>query len=708
MEQSPIPSPDFRLLFESGGACLVLNPDHIIVAVSDAYLRLTRTTRNQLQGRNFFEAIPDTLTAVGFEKLRASLARVVSTGSPDTMAVERHDIPRPETEGGFEEHYWRLVHAPVLAADGRLLFIIHRLEDVTDLARQQRRLGSDEPGPASRELQELNRRLRQENAELRRARAELERNVIDRTARLTEVNEELRAEIHEHRQTERTLRENERRLRGFFEATTVGMVEVSREVQILRANDAFCRMLGRPAGEVVRRPVTDFVFAEDREGVLGQYERLWEGADAFEADRRYRRKDGSVLWARVSGFAVRDESGRVECVAGVVIDLTERRRLEEQFHQAQKMEAVGRLAGGVAHDFNNLLTIINGNGQILLDRLPKSDPARDQVQEMTAAGERAAALTAQLLAFSRQAVVEPRILDLNDIVSQSARLLRRLIGEDVLLTTALEPGLARIRADPAQIEQVLLNLAVNAKDAMPHGGQLTIETRSVRLRDGDAARHPGLAPGDFVQLIVSDTGTGMTEVVKGQLFEPFFTTKEPGKGTGLGLAVVHGAVRQNGGRIDVDSEFGAGTRFRILLPAATTPTATPTTSPSRLAPRGAETVLLVEDEEAVRKLGRIALEAQGYTVLVSATGAEALALARLYPDDIHLVVTDVVMPGMGGREVAEKLRAARPTLKVLYVSGYTDDAIVRHGVLAAADAFLHKPFTPLALARKVRAVLDAP
>ena len=405
----------------------------------------------------------------------------------------------------------------------------------------------------------------------------------------------------------------------------------------------------------------------------------------------------------MSVVAARDETGRPKLVTAVVIDMTERKKLEEQFWQAQKMEAVGRLAGGVAHDFNNLLTVINGYGQIALDQLPNGDPIRDMVQQMTSAGERAAGLTAQLLAFSRKAIVEPKVLDLNDIVTQSAKLLRRLIGEDITLTTVLAPDLNRVRADPTQVEQVILNLAVNAKDAMPRGGRLTIETRGVRLREEEVLVYPDLPHGDYVQLAVSNTGTGMSDEVKAQAFEPFFTTKQAG--TGLGLAVVHGAVKQSGGRVDVYSELGVGTTFKVLLPAVRSSPAG-SSGVIRLAPRGTETVLLVEDESGVRQFARLALETHGYTVLEAAGGSEALAVAAGHPGPIHLLVTDVVMPRMGGREVAETLRARYAGLKVLYVSGYTDDAVVRHGIVEATDAFLQKPFTPLSLARKIRAVLD--
>ncbi|MFO0930284.1 MAG: ATP-binding protein, partial [Gemmataceae bacterium] len=377
-----------------------------------------------------------------------------------------------------------------------------------------------------------------------------------------------------------------------------------------------------------------------------------------------------------------------------------------QFQQAQKMEAIGRLAGGVAHDFNNLLTVINGYGDLLLAVLATDDSNRPALAAIREAGERAARLTSQLLAFSRKAIVEPKVLDLNDVVEHSQRLLSRLVGEDIHLITVLDPAVPRIRIDPGQLEQVIMNLLVNARDAMPTGGQLTIETHPLFLSGHDLAGHPALHPGRYAELVVSDTGCGMSDETLTRLFEPFFTTKGQGKGTGLGLAVVHGVVEQAGGLIRVHSRVGQGTTFRILFPAV--PESTGGSAGGVASPlRGSETVLLVEDEDAVRTVSRIGLESQGYVVLTAESGPDAVRLAEEYPGPIHLLVTDVVMPGMGGRQVVETIRGRRPGLRVLYMSGYTDDAVVRHGVSDATDAFLQKPFTPLTLARKVRQVLDA-
>jgi CheY-like chemotaxis protein len=372
------------------------------------------------------------------------------------------------------------------------------------------------------------------------------------------------------------------------------------------------------------------------------------------------------------------------------------------------MEAIGRLAGGVAHDFNNLLTIINGYSDLLLGRLSPDDPSRNLVSEIYRAGERSAGLTRQLLAFSRKQVLAPRTLDLNAVVADTTSLLQRVIGEDVRLAAAPGRGLWPVRADVGQIEQVLVNLAVNARDAMPAGGKLTIETRNVELDEEYAASHADARPGPYVLLAVSDTGHGMTPEVKARIFEPFFTTKEVGKGTGLGLATVYGIVKQSGGHVGVYSEIGLGTTFKVYLPR-TEPDGGIVRGQSQLLapPPGTETVLVVEDDASVRALTRHVLWQAGYTVLEAADGDEALRVGAGHAGPIHLVVTDVVMPGRAGREVAEKLAERHPTVRVLFVSGYTDDAVVRHGVLHERMNFLQKPFTPAGLARKVREVLDS-
>ncbi|WP_439628304.1 response regulator [Gemmata sp.] len=414
--------------------------------------------------------------------------------------------------------------------------------------------------------------------------------------------------------------------------------------------------------------------------------------------------------ARREGEARDDlERERAELVsANAALDrqVREREALESQLVQARKMEAVGQLAGGVAHDFNNLLTVINGYSELVRDALPDGDGHREMLTQVRDAGERAANLTRQLLAFSRRQVLAPQVLDPNAAVANVEALLTRLIGEDVRVATVLRPGVGRIRVDPGQFEQVVINLAVNARDAMPAGGRLTIETANLDLTREGTPGDWGAPPGAYVALLVSDTGCGMPAEVQARVFEPFFTTKELGKGTGLGLSTVFGIVRQSGGFIDVSSEVGVGTRFRILFPAVTDDVG-PVPVRDAPAPRGSETVLLVEDEAGVRGLARLALESQGYRVLTAASGAEALRLLATNGDGVDLIVTDVVMPEMSGRELVEQVRRLRASVRVLYMSGYTDDAVVRHGIIGEVDAFLQKPFSPPALVRKVREVLDA-
>lgn len=390
------------------------------------------------------------------------------------------------------------------------------------------------------------------------------------------------------------------------------------------------------------------------------------------------------------------------------VRLLESERVQaEQLRQSQKLESVGQLAGGIAHDFNNLLTAITGYSELTLRRLDERDPLRRNIEEIAKAGERAASLTRQLLAFSRKQVLQPVVLDLNDVVADMDKLLRRLIGEHIDLVTMRDPSLARIKADPGQLSQVIINLAVNARDAMPEGGKLMIETKNVELDEAYMRQHLEVRPGRYVMLAVSDTGVGMDDVTLKQIFEPFFTTKEPGKGTGLGLSMVYGVVKQSGGNIWVYSEKGQGTTFKIYLPQVDEKIEEIEQVATEM-PKGTETILLVEDEEMVRELLRNILEVEGYNVLVASQGHEALEICEQKQGPLHLLITDVVMPGMGGPQLVERLTASCADVKVLYMSGYTDDAIVHHGVLDPGVAFLQKPFTPDAVVRKVREVLDAP
>ena len=396
----------------------------------------------------------------------------------------------------------------------------------------------------------------------------------------------------------------------------------------------------------------------------------------------------------------------VPLMLGVGTDITPRRQLEEQLRQSQKMEAIGRLAGGIAHDFNNVLTAILGYSQMLLTDLPDGDLRREDIQEIEHAANRAATLTRQLLAFSRRQVLQPQVLDLNELVDNLDKFLRRLLGEDVDLRVSLSPGLWLVSADSGQMEQVIMNLAVNARDAMPTGGKLTVETANVVLDAAYAQRHIAVTPGEYVMLAVSDTGTGMDEETQARIFEPFFTTKSSGKGTGLGLSTVYGIVKQSGGNIWVYSEIGRGTTFKVYLPreaGAGAPPPKARTEPTDL--RGTEVILLVEDEDPVRTLAAKVLRSLGYQVMEAKLGREAVTIANTHDGKIDLLLTDVVMPEYSGAELARKLGETRPHLRVLYMSGYTDEAIIHHGVLASNIAYLQKPFTPDVLATKVKEVL---
>jgi len=448
------------------------------------------------------------------------------------------------------------------------------------------------------------------------------------------------------------------------------------------------------------------VHPDDVPRIQAALERALREGVPYSLEHRILLPGGAERTVQERSVIERDAEGQPVRMVGTVLDVTERRRLEDQLRQAQKMEAIGRLAGGVAHDFNNLLTAILGSADLLLDTLPPGEEAREEAGEIRAAGERAADLTRQLLAFSRQQVLEPRVLDVNTVLTGMEGLLRRLVGEDVDLRIVTGVPLGATRADRTQLEQVLLNLAVNARDAMPEGGKLTLETADVDFEPATLRRHSGVEPGRYVMIAVTDTGAGMDAATRERIFEPFFTTKAQGKGTGLGLATVYGIVRQSGGFIWVYSEPGQGSTFKVYLPRVDAPVEAaepPRRAPARL---GTETVLLVEDETVVRTLARKVLTANGYTVLPAAGGREALALVAGHAGPINLLLTDVVMPEMSGRQLAEELRARFPALPVLYMSGYSDEAVVRHGVVDVGSSYIQKPFTPDSLARKVRGVLD--
>ncbi len=450
------------------------------------------------------------------------------------------------------------------------------------------------------------------------------------------------------------------------------------------------------------------VHPEDRERVRGEMAEQF-GAGQFTIEYRFRHKDGSYRWILDEGRVRHDATGHAVEVVGAWIDITERKQLETQLRQAQKMEAIGQLAGGVAHDFNNVLTAIAGNAELLQEALPAGDPKREHIEEIRSAAGRAESLTRQLLAFSRQQVLQPRVLEPNRVVAGMEKMLRRLIGEDIDLVCVLPADVGRVVADPSQIEQVILNLAVNARDAMPTGGKLTIESGNAEFDAAYARAHAPAVPGRFVMLAVSDSGAGMSPEVQARVFEPFFTTKAPGKGTGLGLATVYGIVKQSGGFIWVYSEPGQGTTFKIYLPRASDDQRPAALSVAQRDVRGGdEVVLLVEDEAPVRRVALHALQRYGYTVLEAALPSEALTICRDHAGRIDLVVTDVVMPGMSGPDLVQQLLVMRPGLKVLLSSGYPGEAIAHRGELLAGVAFLPKPFTPVGLARKVREVLDAP
>ncbi len=503
----------------------------------------------------------------------------------------------------------------------------------------------------------------------------------------------------------------ESRYRSIFENAVEGIYQCLPDGRIVAANPALARILGYPSPSEVLRDSRDFLARMHadparREAFLRE---LSEQDEVRGFEYEAHRIDGQRVWVSESALALRDDAGKLVRWEGVVEDVSRRKELESQLQHAQKMEAVGRLAGGVAHDFNNLLTAILGYSGLLLDRLDPGDEAWRDVQEIREAGKRASALTGQLLAFSRKQVLQPRVLDLNEVVTATEKLLRRLIGEDIELFTRLSDVPVRVKVDPGQMDQILINLAVNSRDAMPNGGRLSIEVSTLDIEDPGHAAKIGMPPGRYAMVAVVDTGVGMDLATQSHLFEPFFTTKGPGKGTGLGLAVVYGIVKQSGGHIWFYSEPGIGTTMKVCLPRIEDDHAEESRRrPEMVMVRGSETVLVAEDEAAVRGLVRVVLEGAGYQVLEAQDGKRAIEVAARFPGPVHLLVTDVIMPGMNGRDLSRALRASRPAIRVLFTSGYTDSVIVQSGLLSPYTSFLQKPFSPATLLEVVRDLLDRP
>jgi two-component system, cell cycle sensor histidine kinase and response regulator CckA len=510
------------------------------------------------------------------------------------------------------------------------------------------------------------------------------------------------------KQGEARLRESEGLLRIAGRAARLGGWTVSLPDLRVTWSDEVCAIHEVPPGTAPSMTQALEAYApEFRETIREKFEACVRDGTPYDVELQIVTATNRRVWVRTIGNAERSSFGAVTGLRGAFQDIDDRRKLQDQFRQAQKMEAVGRLAAGVAHDFNNLLSVVLGFSELAIDGLKAADPLRGDIEEIRKAANRATALTRQLLAFSRQQVLEPRVVDLNDIVGGMKPMLSRLLGEDIDLTVLPSGSLGRVLVDPSQVEQVVMNLAVNARDAMPEGGMLTIETSNVTIDGACIGKPAEVPPGHFVRLAVTDSGAGMTEATRARLFEPFFTTKEKGKGTGLGLATVFGIVQQSGGYVNVYSELNHGTTFKVYLPRTDRVAEAPRSTAPATTLDGSETILLVEDEEQVRAVACTILRRHGYNVLEACNGGEAYLISNDFPATIHLLLTDVVMPRMSGRRLAEQLAPQRPKMRVLFASGYTDDAIIHHGVLDAGVAFLQKPFTPRALLRKVRDALDA-
>ena len=524
------------------------------------------------------------------------------------------------------------------------------------------------------------------------------------------LSSELRAEIKHRARVQQALQLSEQRYRLLSETAPIGILLINEQGMVIDANTQALRMFGYDRGELIGES-TEMLLPErfrcSHEGQRSSYMKEPHTRPmAVGRELTARRKDGTEFAVEIALAPLATDDGVL--VSSTIVDITERKKMEEQRRLSQRMEAIGKLSGGVAHDFNNLLAVILGCSDVLLDALPPDHPATRKIEMIRKAGASAVDLTRQLLAFSRQQMLQPRVLDLKETVERTQALLRRLIGENIEFTISLDPSLGRVKADPGQIEQVLLNLVINARDAMPQGGRLTIEACNVEMDDSYKGEHQVVIPGRYVVLGVQDTGCGMDRETQARIFEPFYTTKELGKGTGLGLATVYGIVKQSGGYIWVYSELNQGTLFKVYLPRVDESVQPAKKEPEAVVLESCKTILLAEDSVSLREMAREYLASLGYVVLEAASGREALQKAKEFDGPIHLLLTDVVMPEMSGPELARHVMALRPEIKVIFTSGYTNDAIARQGVLDPAVAFIQKPYRPKALALKIQEVLAVP
>ena len=652
-----------------------------IVLLFDLYtvyqqLQLHRTRRRLFEREELFqlitENVADMIAVVDVESRRLY-------NSPSYLKVLGYTSEELKSSSSFEQ-----IHP-----DDR--------NRVREAAAEARRMGTGKP---------LEYRMRHKDGTWRllESTASVIRSPSGEPERLVIVNRD----VTERKEAAESLRLSESGFRSMIEDAPYGICRARIDGKLLRANPALQKILAyEKLDELLNASLPMDIFRNPSD--FNGFKELLENANEFkDVEVELKRRDGAPITVRCTGRKVKEEHQGMPCFDVFAEDVTERRILERQLRMAGKMEAVGRLSGGIAHDFNNLLGVIIGYGQVLKRRLGSERDLLECAEEIEKAGQRAASLTRQLLAFSRQQILTPSILKLNDLVQDMAKMLPRLLGEDISVSTSLSPDLGMVKADQGQVEQVIMNLAVNARDAMPDGGALRIETRNVELDQAYAWQHAGAKPGRYVMLAVIDTGTGIDPNTLAHIFEPFFTTKEVGKGTGLGLATVYGVVKQSGGYIWVESEPGQGASFQIFLPrVATPPTESTATSPLDKTAGGSETILLVEDSEPLRKLTQSFLASHGFRVLVAQDGKQAIDLETSHAGKLDLLLTDVVMPGMNGRALAERLLPKHPGMRVLYISGYTDSFVARHGVLEQGMVLLHKPFTEEVLIRKVREVLDA-